>query len=349
MDRAVLSPNFFAAPDQAILTDSSEWLDLLYKWREILQIAVHAYQTPEFEIELYTAGVHPECWVWQHRQEFASQHLEPKDIIGLYTCLLRTLSDLNVALKSRGIQEFDVDSLSAIPEDLLPEAMALSGRNLASLPVLSKEGETMYIITDQRFCAALETTPNIHINAKLNLLSSEKANVLIEQKIDCDFLLVNHPSQIKSQLDPVAIWTESDNEPHRRFALDLYTNQRFQGKLAENTNSRERLQTWQFGGSFFDNFNVLEILSKPGEAERLLRSMAEVIVMENLAETHALRQDKGGDSPQRVRDSDGALAMRKVVAKGNKAYRLHYWERKIDGPEFADIVIEHDDCQISYK
>jgi hypothetical protein len=61
----------------------------------------------------------------------------------------------------------------------------------------------------------------------------------------------------------------------------------------------------------------------------------------NLGATHALRNDRGYDSPQFTRGTD--KAWRRDI---DREYHLHYWETQ-NGYEFSDVV-HHNDFNITF-
>ena len=75
-------------------------------------------------------------------------------------------------------------------------------------------------------------------------------------------------------------------------------------------------------------------------AGRVIRAMMETLEGTNLSATHALRTGRGGNDPQRVRQSDQAKAWRRDV---DCEHHLHYWISNDGLVEFAWLSCPHDD------
>lgn len=82
-----------------------------------------------------------------------------------------------------------------------------------------------------------------------------------------------------------------------------------------------------------------QICSDQGDSvpPKILRSIVETIKGDNLSAVHALRKDKGGNAPQKTRDSD--KAQRRDI---DDELHLHYWECADGTIEFASVVYHND-------
>jgi hypothetical protein len=74
-----------------------------------------------------------------------------------------------------------------------------------------------------------------------------------------------------------------------------------------------------------------------------LRAIVETLERTNLAASHELRTGRGGDDPQRTRESDQARAWRRDV---DREHHLHYWKCQDGTVEIASVSFPHDDFLI---
>jgi hypothetical protein len=75
---------------------------------------------------------------------------------------------------------------------------------------------------------------------------------------------------------------------------------------------------------------------------KILKNIIEILLYINLADSHKLRTDKSGNSPQKIRQSDGAKAWRRSI---DTEFRLHYWISEKKPLEFA-CLNHHEDFTI---
>src|SRR5690606_26177533 len=84
----------------------------------------------------------------------------------------------------------------------------------------------------------------------------------------------------------------------------------------------EDLAQFSFGQDFSPSARSMGFHTNDVLTERLLKSMAEVVLDLNMQSTHALRESKGGNSQQI--NSNGYRAWRKDITY---EYHLHYWKK----------------------
>lgn len=142
-------------------------------------------------------------------------------------------------------------------------------------------------------------------------------------------------ADLDSLLDAVIIWSQSSSHDGYNRSIHVHITQRSQ--QSENS----QLDSWTYGSAFFESAKVLGFLEDHGKIARLLRSISETILMENMAATHWLRTSRGGNASQKIRSSDGAKAWRRDI---DHEFHLHYWETAA-GIEFASVV-PHSDMSI---
>lgn len=99
---------------------------------------------------------------------------------------------------------------------------------------------------------------------------------------------------------------------------------------------------WILGVNFERSIGESGIATNKARVEALLRTCRNVLLVPDLRTTHALRENSSGNSPQRTRDRDKAMAWRADI---DDEYHLHYWVGSA-GVEFADVVT-HNNFYIS--
>jgi len=75
-------------------------------------------------------------------------------------------------------------------------------------------------------------------------------------------------------------------------------------------------------------------------ASKVIRAMIETLEQINMGATHALRNNATGNSPQKIREHDGAKAWRRDI---DRDCHLHYWLSDNGLVEFAWISYPHND------
>lgn len=97
----------------------------------------------------------------------------------------------------------------------------------------------------------------------------------------------------------------------------------------------------RIGGEFRSSLHKYQLT--PQLAKKLLRALVKTIEQTELNATHPLRTGRGGDNPQRVRQSDLARAWRRDI---DRDHHLHYWMCEGNFVEFASVSFPHDNFTI---
>lgn len=99
---------------------------------------------------------------------------------------------------------------------------------------------------------------------------------------------------------------------------------------------------WALGKDLVASASACGLFVNEGRMKSFLRAAIRVITSNQNRNTHWLRVDRGANSPQKMRASDGAMAWRMDI---DDELHLHYWV-SARGPEFANVV-QHNDFAIS--
>jgi len=146
-----------------------------------------------------------------------------------------------------------------------------------------------------------------HIFLTDNLRDEDK-NICVKSEIlDCDFVdppcclefpvivkgtfsAVDNIDDFRLRIDPITIWRHAEDDESYRAAIDIYIHQKTNKQGIEEEN---RISvSWSFGSEFINSLKRLDFLNKDKEIDKLLSSLAETILNENLQATHALRIGK---------------------------------------------------------
>ncbi len=203
------------------------------------------------------------------------------------------------------------------------------------------------------FCCRLNDLQNSDSYFLTDNLRDEDKSICVKSEIlGCDFAespdcvefpiivkgifsAANNIDDFRLRINPITIWRNAEDTETYRAALDIYIHQK-----ADKENGIS--VSWSFGSEFINSLKRLKFLSKDEEIVKLLRTLAETILSENLQATHRLRAGKGGGDPQRIREKDGAKAWRRDI---DLKFHLHYWKTS-DEIEFAWAAHPHDDYYI---
>lgn len=146
-----------------------------------------------------------------------------------------------------------------------------------------------------------------------------------------------NPNKLYEYFDPIDIWinAKGNGELYKQ-SVSI-----FMGQLNNNLSNQTALNefsNWTFGTKFLQTAKDLGFIEDPLKVRMLLRSCSEIILKQNMADTHWLRTGKGGNNPQKKRKKDNAGAWRRDI---DRDYHLHYWEIG-NSIEFASVVIHND-------
>ncbi|WHY94685.1 hypothetical protein QNK12_15015 [Neobacillus cucumis] len=157
----------------------------------------------------------------------------------------------------------------------------------------------------------------------IDIEKEEHISIEIPRNYSCIIPLVKNFEEFFFRVNPVEVWTEKLYEEAIKISI------------FQRTGSYEDAN-WKFGHSFFRSAQDKGFLSEGIKIKRLIRSIVDTILRENLSETHWLRAGQGANEPQVTRGND--RAWRKDI---DREYHLHYWETE-DGIEFASVVVHND-------
>ncbi|MBN3759290.1 hypothetical protein [Burkholderia sp. Ac-20365] len=103
--------------------------------------------------------------------------------------------------------------------------------------------------------------------------------------------------------------------------------------MAQVAGGRLEIRDWRLGPSFFDSMIALHLENDATAIRCLVDAIVDTVLRTNLAQTHHLRKNAGGNSPAQT---DGeAVAWRRDIGH---EYHLHYWEVRGEC-EIASVVV----------
>lgn len=115
------------------------------------------------------------------------------------------------------------------------------------------------------------------------------------------------------------------------------------GRLrAELSWEAEQMREFVLGPDFLNTLSGLQGITRA----QIVEKIAGLLIGAPNSHGHAMRSADGGNSPQRLRASDGAKAFRLYLQQGSpSARRLHYWQLGDGTIELANVGV-HDDIVI---
>ncbi len=141
--------------------------------------------------------------------------------------------------------------------------------------------------------------------------------------------------QFIADLDEITLWLEADCHETAIMAVQLAV---YKDRLERGVNlAWEAAPGFAFGRTFIASVKE-QVQANPRRLlRRIVRAMVETIEGRQLSDVHALRENRSGNSPQRMRDGD--KAWRRDI---DREYHLHYWERADNLIEFASVGPHND-------
>lgn len=143
--------------------------------------------------------------------------------------------------------------------------------------------------------------------------------------------LASGPGEAVSALKPATLWRLERYDD----AIDVAVSQ---GETSQEVRWPMKGHAWTFGTDFIDSTRALSVETTSARLDAMIRALRETVLGEQMAAVHKLRIDRGGNSRQLTRKSDGAGAFRRDV---DRELHLHYWQTD-GGPEFANLVTHND-------
>ncbi len=263
--------------------------------------------------------------------------IQPQDVITLVNNLLRDVPSIESEV---GISEILLNKVTCTPSEHLKNRLDVfvehHQRILAFMSLVCsifnvKEKEQV-LITRQISDAYME----ISVTGQVVDAQVEKPIASLQLPVDFrnDFGACSCISGLFLLLDPVYIWLNAENIEGFTKAIDVALHQALYYKGINEPDVN--VYKWKMGPKLLDTAKKNGFLKQENKVKELLRACVEVILKENMRDTHGLRNGKGANAPQVCRGVD--LAWRRDI---DYEYHLHYWETA-SGPELAAIVVHND-------
>ncbi|MCL6590797.1 MAG: hypothetical protein K6U80_12680 [Firmicutes bacterium] len=134
------------------------------------------------------------------------------------------------------------------------------------------------------------------------------------------------------KIEESSAWRAAQNEVEKEMALKVAI---FKARFIGDTEAEwGSFPAFRFGRKFLESVDRICQSTPDNFLTKLLRSMAETLDKQNMRAVHPLREDEGGNTPQRIRKADSARAWRRDI---DYNYHLHYWDCADGSIEFALI------------
>ena len=148
-------------------------------------------------------------------------------------------------------------------------------------------------------------------------------------------LVCNSFRSLVLSIDETAIWDAAQDEVGIDLAVRIAL---YKSRIDRQLEPEwDNLGLFVLGRRFFETAKACCRVNPGSFPRRVLRAMLETIEGSRMEDTHALREDIGGNVPQRTRGED--KAWRRDI---DYEYHLHYWGCEDGTKEFASVVSHND-------
>lgn len=145
---------------------------------------------------------------------------------------------------------------------------------------------------------------------------------------------------LMTNVDETSLWRTAAGEEEARKAIQVAV---YKARLEIGLEPEwNQIPSFTFGTRFLESCHRVLSSSSEQLVTKLLRALTRTLLNLNLQDVHALREDSGGNAPQRMRNGD--KAWRRDI---DYEYHLHYWEHPEGDIEFASVG-PHEDFSIPH-
>ncbi len=326
-----------APPLTATRDDILEYVEIMLDWKKLLD----------------------EPWVAIYMSEHAAEAMIDAGVYPLRNELKRLFS-------SRGIQEYDANTVGLLAEELLKKTPGFEtyfrirdvlSEDVTTLPDLlsihtgpeltSELARIVVIIAILRSCCNLPVLDHslvvkpwlgstvVQVRAHVHDIETTRDDLgaipVPPEFFEGEILACQNFRELVLNLNEAAIWKAAEDEVGLALAVKIAV---YKSRLERNIEPDwDAIQGFRFGREFFQWMRASERGGSPGLVERTLRALAETIDKQNMGDVHAKRTGKGGGNPQEMRDDD--KAWRRDI---DYVYHLHFWECADGTIEFASVA-----------
>ncbi|PJN50198.1 hypothetical protein PAEVO_52420 [Paenibacillus sp. GM2FR] len=259
-----------------------------------------------------------------------STFYQPRDIIGVIEGFLQQPS----FDETFNLVDILVDNVAIFPNDHLERRPPMYSEEykkivivLSLMNITLNKGKQSYFVTRDSI-KEIMVQGEIH---ECEFTNDESFDLEYPIKIDDTVYSYTHLSELITNINVVKSWENATTITEYYELMNLFIKQRL---ISSNLDISE-IPNWRFGHHFLDTCRELGFYHEESKIKTLLRSCADTILNQNLTNTHALRKDESGNSPQVTREKD--KAWRRDI---DYEYHLHYWQTS-NGPELAAVVVHN--------
>jgi hypothetical protein len=331
---------------QSAIEDAYCYVETLLDWKRLLD--------------------HP--WISIYMSERASEAL-------ISSTLFPLRNNLTSLFKNKNIVEYDVNTVASVADRLLQLTPSLEEKfqindilmeDLETEPALnsltvsedliSELGRCLVIVSIMRDKCSNPVTNHtmvlktgsdsgfIRLRSLIHMLDSQRDDLAdlseLPQTLEGIVPVCKDFRGLMQSIDEHGLWNllEESEMKETVVRIALYKS-RIQRGLEPDW---DKLPPFRFGHRFVNIADEVCSIKISDLVPKLIRSIVETLEQINLHAVHALRVNDSGGSPQRIRASDNAKAMRRDI---DYEYHLHYWECNCGLIEFASMG-PHNDFRI---
>lgn len=239
------------------------------------------------------------------------------------------------------IVTFLCDKLPKIEDSGVADVLAEHVQLTPELSPGSSENHQLHLYRLATFATVLAHMPSMSERALLTkaaiaarhrcradvlIVESDRVDTPACQTLETDLACGSTPHDVLSSLG-----AESFDQPEELLMAICLSH-----SMRENIKNNTVCATgWTAGSHFIDSARQCNLFAQKSKLNALIRTCVDVLLSENLQDTHWLRVSAGAAAAQVTRSSDGARAWRMDI---DHELHLHYWITS-NGPEFSNVVM----------
>lgn len=309
----------------------------LLAWKQFIDKHWASIVIPDSTVGVLFSTGHFPLWddLARALEQLGLEGIQAQDIVVIVNGLLKKCSTVEGSL---GVSDFLDEDTQLSPSAHLSgreEALKALYARILIFMALDQINEATQVANRLLISRHPDNVILVGIDSRIILIEGEWKGATPPFSIHEEFYSCNDPYALYHHLDPSGMWISSESLDTKKDAVHIAT---YQHHGVDCWSEKDTTCSWSFGIGFLRSCERTGFDHEAGKAKNLLRAIANCLCSKDMRDTHWLRIDSGGNSPQRLRDADGACAWRRDI---DDEYHLHYWV--LNGHvEFASVVLHND-------
>lgn len=170
----------------------------------------------------------------------------------------------------------------------------------------------------------------------MEIIEDDRGEYLEEMTLDAVVTIVKSPSDYLNALSRSDIWKAASTSSELEVAIALEAK-----SLAEVTESAA-ISIFRVGSEFLASLHSSQAIGQGAFADTALSKCAHIVTNSGLVNAQPFRTAAAANAGPRIRQRDGATAMRAHITGGHQALRLMYWLLPGGAVEFSCVRSKFD-------